>query len=876
MAFIYKKTSEELCCGGFDFQIHDDYHYIKIGATNVSQLKKAGILPDKTYTNLSQNKPDGILLKGKNTVKVLIEYKKDGKISNEKEALAVITDWYFKLAKLLGCNVICACDGINTYWFNANKDIIQDESGNVLRYNLQVPQITENSLTQESQRELASLIQKFDNIDDNAQLKPEVILNPQNLANNVWQKIWISTGKEPEKCLYNVVEIFIFKFLSDLGILQDTLSFSHIYELSQKDKNLALETYANNIRDRIRKMFPKGSDGTTVINGTIFVNERGEPNLAQANLFQIVLSEFATYDKKYGSFKNIDKQFKTRLYESFLRQSAGISALGQYFTPRNVVISIINMINPESISENAKICDPFCGVGGFLLELINQIPKIKEQFKPINEIIAPKVELVGYDKGSDEKDDERTIILAKANMLIYFSDLLVKNTNCMKEFSEKAFNKVFHLLKTNLGTFGLDSHKEYFDLIITNPPYVTSGTDTVKKEINDKGLSHMYPSNAQGLEGLALEWIINALKPNGQTFVIIPDGLLHKQANKKLRDTIIDKCYINAIISLPSRTFFATPKKTYILALKKKNKPTKQTTPVFTYLISEIGETKDAKRFEIEENNLTSMSKLYRQFMAIPNDFNTEDLRCKIQDISKFEQQHWLIDRDWSDEEKKNLGITDSISEITEDDFSGLLKEIGNSILDFSKQKTNSLKELNTEIKFKTVELADENLFSVEIGERITKKELHNKEKGLYPAYSANVFEPFGWVSNLSIKTFEVDSVIWGIDGNWVTRHIPLNTTFVPTDHCGILRCKNPLIDMKFISYMLYIEGEKMGFSRSYRASIGNIKKITISIPVKNDGSFDLDKQKEISKKYQDIEKKKKQAIDMLKRLQETQVKIVF
>lgn len=69
------KASEELNQGGFDFELVEGYHYIKIGATNVAQLKKAGILPPNDYKGLSKNKPDGLIIKDKNTVVCLIEYK---------------------------------------------------------------------------------------------------------------------------------------------------------------------------------------------------------------------------------------------------------------------------------------------------------------------------------------------------------------------------------------------------------------------------------------------------------------------------------------------------------------------------------------------------------------------------------------------------------------------------------------------------------------------------------------------------------------------------------------------------------------------------------------------------------------------------------
>ena len=620
----------------------------------------------------------------KNRIKVLVESKKTGVFQTEKEAFACLTDWYFKLAKILKCKVLCATDNQNTYWFHSiTKKLIKTSSGEFHK-TLNVEKIMDNMLSMEERNDWENTINKFDNLDENGIIKEDKLMNPETLANRVWQQIWISTGKEPEKCLYNVVEIFIFKFLSDLEILTDTYSFDSIYKISESNKDTALNMYANMVRPKIREMFPKGDDGTTIINGTIFVTKTGEANLKNAMLFQTVLKEFALFDKEEGSFKNIDKEFKTRLYENFLRQSAGVKALGQYFTPRNAVKSVINMLNVDAIPEDAKICDPFCGVGGFLLELVNESPKIKNQFIPRNGKIEPKVELIGYDKGSDEKEDERTIILAKANALIYFSDLISKYKDDTKQFSKEVFNKIFHLERTNLGTLGITKHKNQFDLILTNPPYVTSGVTSIKKEIIDEGIG-IYESNGNGLEGLAVEWIIDALKPGGSAFIVLPDGIMSRQGDKKLRNNILKKCCVNAIVSLPSRTFYSTPKKTYILSITKKTEQRKQVKPFFTYLVSEIGETKDAKRFKKDENDLLDMSVLYKQFSATPNEFKTDNLRCKTQNISRLEKGNWLIDRDWSNEDKKELGVEEETTEMTELEFNDFIKEINKTISDFVK-----------------------------------------------------------------------------------------------------------------------------------------------------------------------------------------------
>ena len=102
-----------------------------------------------------------------------------------------------------------------------------------------------------------------------------------------------------------------------------------------------LSFYARNTRDRIKRLFPKGADGTTIINGTIFVDEHGDANLSQSYLFAYSLKHLQEYSEEFGSLTKISKQFKTRLYESFLKQE--VEALGQYFTPRVIVQAVIRM-----------------------------------------------------------------------------------------------------------------------------------------------------------------------------------------------------------------------------------------------------------------------------------------------------------------------------------------------------------------------------------------------------------------------------------------------------------------------------------------------------------------------------------------------------
>ena len=81
------------------------------------------------------------------------------------------------------------------------------------------------------------------------------------------------------------------------------------------------------------------------------------------------------------------------------------------------------------------------------------------------------------------------------------------------------------------------------------------------------------------------------------------------------------------------------------------------------------------------------------------------------------------------------------------------------------------------------------------------------------------------------ITDFSVPSVLWGIDGDWMTAYMPENIEFYPTDHCGVLRCKTPQVNPRYMVHVLEKEGQKIGFSRSLRASIDRVQVITFTVP---------------------------------------------
>ena len=835
------------------------YTYYRLGNTTLNQLKAKGIIPKKDYKDLKDKRPDG-LVSFHSDIKAVVEYKQPTELKSIDQIEKAIQQ-EISVAKAL-CKLLIVTDGSKSFWVNAlNGQRIKDPSGNELTTVFHPFGKNNTSTIERLIEDIDASISK-----DCSEIQSAKVIDPTPLAKRLWQTIWVATGKSPVKCLYNVVELFIFKFLSDLKILPEDISFDRVYAKAQDDHEDALDYYARNTRERIYRLFPRGEDGTTIINGTIFVNESNQPNRTQSLLFQKCLEHLNHHTEAFGSLTKIDKQFKTKLYESFLKQE--VEALGQYFTPRKVIQSIIRMAGMDQLSfvfKGKRICDPFCGVGGFLVEMLNMNDRMMESYIPdSNGDISPPFVLAGYDKGF-EADDERTIILAKSNMLIYLAEILFKHPILAPEFA-RAFNDTFTLFRDNLGTFGhiVTDEDKKFDIIMSNPPYVTSGSSIIKEQIaKTPHTANQYPVNGLGLESLSLEWIVKALRKDGKAYVIIPDGILGRIPGGKLRHHILRECCLDAVISLPTRTFFANFERTYILALTKKHEADYvQQHPVFTYLVSHIGERLTSiAREDIEEDDLPEMERLFRVFESNKESpqraIFAKHSRCKIQPFERFrDEPHWVVDRWWTQEEKAALE-DDAEVVATKAELQAAIGGLHSAI-----EECDHWVEATDDFQgdFVEVELRNENLFEMFIGRRTLKREVKQiKEDGDIPIYSANVFEPMGYASSTRILHFEVPSVLWGIDGNFDLNIIPEGVPFGTTDHCGTLRILNPDILPEYVLYTLHQHHREENYNRSFRAALANMRRIKISVPVRRDGTFDVDCQRVIADRFMSVQEKAKE-----------------
>lgn len=94
------------------------------------------------------------------------------------------------------------------------------------------------------------------------------------------------------------------------------------------------------------------------------------------------------------------------------------------------------------------------------------------------------------------------------------------------------------------------------------------------------------------------------------------------------------------------------------------------------------------------------------------------------------------------------------------------------------------------------------------------------------------MYEPFGFTDKDLLHDFSKPSIIWGIDGDWMVNIIPKSKPFYPTDHTGVLRVNDDSkVNYRYLAHKLEQLGQQEGFSRSKRASMGALKKLSIIVP---------------------------------------------
>lgn len=276
-----------------------------------------------------------------------------------------------------------------------------------------------------------------------------------------------------------------------------------------------------------------------------------------------IAGELAKY-----SFLDATVDVKGLAYETIVSNTLKQEA-GQFFTPRNIVRAMVEMLNPD---ENTRVLDPACGSGGFLVMVLDHVrKKIASEMYPelddvmittkyntyeVNERVKQYAEnsLFGFDFDPDLKKAARmNMVMAgdgHAN-IFHVNSLAYPNWEHPVEIEKinKSIEKSLKQMKDIENNYTADARGK-FDMIFTNPPF--GAKVKVDKEIADQYYLSKY---SDAPEVLFIEACYNFLKEGGRMAIVLPDGILGNPNTLKVREWILDKFKILASVDLAVEAF---------------------------------------------------------------------------------------------------------------------------------------------------------------------------------------------------------------------------------------------------------------------------------------------------------------------------------
>ena len=287
---------------------------------------------------------------------------------------------------------------------------------------------------------------------------------------------------------------------------------------------------------------------------------------------------------------------KGDLYEYLLSKLTTAGINGQFRTPRHIIRLMVDMLEPAPTD---AIGDPACGTGGFLVSVMEYL---------LETYTSPEAVI--------EQTDQETGVVEK----IYTGDLLEDHRDHIRKRMFHGFDfdaTMLRIAAMNLMLHGVDDPAihyqdtlstgftdrypkqaiEGFDIILANPPFKGS------LDFDDVHSGLLRQVKTKKTELLFLALILRMLKTGGRSATIVPDGVLFGSsgAHSQLRERLVDKNQLEAVISLPSGVFKPyAGVSTGILVFTKGGR----TENVFFYDVQADGRSLDDKREPVDENDV--------------------------------------------------------------------------------------------------------------------------------------------------------------------------------------------------------------------------------------------------------------------------------
>ena len=423
-------------------------------------------------------------------------------------------------------------------------------------------------------------------------------------CNNYFRNNW---GATSDKRFSEILKILFCKTEDEKKYSEKNCEF--YITTKEKETDVGLQKF----RKRINLLFKEVKDGYKEDN--IFTEQ--DEIVLNNRCLSFAVAEFQKF-----SLLETDADIKGLAFETFVGSNLR-GEKGEFFTPLEIVKMTVEMLMPKT---NEIVCDPACGSGGFL------VMTLKYMISEFNKIASSKRKISADSLYRDYAD--------KYIRGIDFNPELARVTKMNMVLNDDGHSGIFHA--DALTPFETWEQKmidkispNSIDIILTNPPFGKKCIIDQQKILQEFDLGKKWEKNDDRWTNsnkilkrrtpdiLFIERCLDLLKDGGRMGIVLPDGILGNDGFESVRQFILEKAHLIAVIDCPVESFLPTvDTKTSVMILKKKSNPEEiQTFDTFMAIAKVCGHDRRGKptyKRDADGNILFDNNKA-----IINNDFQT-------------------------------------------------------------------------------------------------------------------------------------------------------------------------------------------------------------------------------------------------------------
>lgn len=268
-------------------------------------------------------------------------------------------------------------------------------------------------------------------------------------------------------------------------------------------------------------------------------------------------------------------------YEYLLKNFADESGskAGEFFTPREVVNLLVGILQPQP---GESVYDPTCGSGGMLVATINRLREAENDHRTLR-LYGQEINLT-------------TSSIARMNLFLHeIEDFDIKRGDTLRT---PAFKDTSGAVRR-------------FDVVIANPPFSLKNWGADRWASDPRAICGVPP--AKNGDFAFIQHMVSSMKPrSGRVGVVMPHGVLFRGgAETRIRQCLIEKDRLEAVIGLPPNLFYSTSIPACLLIFRDQKPAEREDHVLFVDGSSRF--TKDKKQNVMSEQDVDVLVEAFRK-----------------------------------------------------------------------------------------------------------------------------------------------------------------------------------------------------------------------------------------------------------------------